>query len=191
MTHICVSKLAIIGSDNGLSPDRRQAIIWTNAGISLIGPLETNFSEILIKIHTLSFKKIDLKMSSGNRRPFCLGLNVLTLLVLKLDYSDRNNSMPWLLVLWLLPSPGQQQSWFWSYRKDFNFLRLISAHKLSVSSVYIVWYFKQKYLRRKTVCTFEPVTNRFVRLHVSNSVVKLTEVWAVVVENIKKIVIAL
>ena len=31
--HICVKKLALIGSDNGLSPGRRQAIIWTNAGI--------------------------------------------------------------------------------------------------------------------------------------------------------------
>ena len=36
--HICVSKLTIIGSDNGLSPGRRQAIIWTNAGILLTGP---------------------------------------------------------------------------------------------------------------------------------------------------------
>ena len=35
-THICVSKLTIIGSDNALSPGRRRAIIWTNAGISLI-----------------------------------------------------------------------------------------------------------------------------------------------------------
>ena len=35
VTHICVSKLIIIGSDNGLSPDRRQAIVWTNAGILL------------------------------------------------------------------------------------------------------------------------------------------------------------
>ena len=51
--YICVSKLTIIGSDNGLSPDRRQAIIWTNAGLSLlIGPLGTNFSEILIEILT-------------------------------------------------------------------------------------------------------------------------------------------
>ena len=50
VTHICVSKLAIIGSDNGLSPDRRQAIIWTNAGLLLIGHLGTNFSEILIEI---------------------------------------------------------------------------------------------------------------------------------------------
>ena len=48
-THICVSKLTIIALDNGLSPVRRQAIIWTNAGILLIGPLGTNFSEILIR----------------------------------------------------------------------------------------------------------------------------------------------
>ena len=46
MMHICISKLTSIGSDNGLSPGRRQAIIWTNAGILLIGPLGTNFSEI-------------------------------------------------------------------------------------------------------------------------------------------------
>ena len=38
-----------IDSDNGLSPIRRQAIIWTNAGLLSIGPLGTNFSEILIK----------------------------------------------------------------------------------------------------------------------------------------------
>ena len=42
--HICVGKLIIIGSDNSLSPSRRQAIIWTNAGILLIRPLGTNFS---------------------------------------------------------------------------------------------------------------------------------------------------
>ena len=78
MTHIYVSKLSIIGSDNGLSPDRRQAIIWTNAGLLLIGPLGTNFSEILIEILTFSFKKIRLKVSSAKRRPFCLGLNVLS-----------------------------------------------------------------------------------------------------------------
>ena len=47
-THICVGKLTIIASDNGLSPGRRQAIIWTNAGILLIGPLGTNFNGILI-----------------------------------------------------------------------------------------------------------------------------------------------
>ena len=50
VTHIWINKLTIIGSINGLSPGRRQAIIWTNAGILLIGPLGTNFSEILIEI---------------------------------------------------------------------------------------------------------------------------------------------
>ena len=77
MTHICVSKLTNIGSDNGLSPDRRQAIISANAGILLIGPLGTNIGEILIEILTFSFKKMRLKVSSTKRRPFCLGLNVL------------------------------------------------------------------------------------------------------------------
>ena len=78
VTHICISKLTITGSDNGLSPRRRQATIWTIAGILLIGPLGTNFSEILIGIQTFSFKKMHLKMSSGKRRP-CLGLNVLNI----------------------------------------------------------------------------------------------------------------
>ena len=77
MTHICVSKLTIIGSDNGLSPDRRQAIIWTNDGLLLIGSLGTNFSEISIEILTFSLKKMRLKMSSAKWRPFCPGLNVL------------------------------------------------------------------------------------------------------------------
>ena len=77
VTHICVGNLTTIGSDNGLSPGRRPAIIWTNSGMLLIGPLWTNFSEILIKIPTFSFKKMRLKVSSAKRRPFCLGLNVL------------------------------------------------------------------------------------------------------------------
>ena len=77
MTHICVGKLSIIGSDNGLSPGQRQAIIWTNAGILLIGPLEINFSENSIEILTFSFMKMRLKVASAKWRPFCLGLNVL------------------------------------------------------------------------------------------------------------------
>ena len=77
VTHICVSKQTIIGSDNGLLPGRRQAIIWTNDGLLLIGTLGTNFSEILIEIRIFSFKKMGLKVSSAKWRPFCLGLNVL------------------------------------------------------------------------------------------------------------------
>ena len=77
VTHICVGNLTIIGPDNGLSPGRRQAIIWTNAGILLIGPLGTDFSEIPIEIITFSFKKIHLKMSSAKMAAICLGLNEL------------------------------------------------------------------------------------------------------------------
>ena len=78
VTHICARKLTIIGSDNGLSPGRRQAIIWTNAGILLSGPLGTNFSEILIEIQTFSLKKIHLKMLCAKCCSFRLGLNVLS-----------------------------------------------------------------------------------------------------------------
>ena len=76
-TLIYVSNRSIIVSNNGLSPGRRQAIIWSNAGILIIGPLGTNFSEILAEITKFSFKKMYLKVSSAKCRPFCFGLNVL------------------------------------------------------------------------------------------------------------------
>ena len=88
-THICVGNLTIIDPDNGLSPGRRQAIIWINAGILLIGPWGTNYSEILIGIQTFSFKKMNLKMASAKWRPFCLSLNVLT----KYYYSVPNGTI--------------------------------------------------------------------------------------------------
>ena len=91
VTHICVSWLTIIGSDNGLSPGRRQAIIWTNDGILFIGPKGTNFSEILIGIQTFSFKKMHLKMSSAKWRPFCPGLNVLN----KSNPTNQQSGKPW------------------------------------------------------------------------------------------------
>ena len=72
VAHICVGNLIIIGLDNGLSPGRRQAIIWTNAGILLIGRLGTNFSEILIEIQTSSLKKKRLKSRLRNVVHFVL-----------------------------------------------------------------------------------------------------------------------
>ena len=100
VTHICVSKFTIIGSDNGLSPGRRQAIIWTNAGILLTGHLGTKFSEILIKIYTFSFKKMHMKISSGKWRPFCLGLNVLTEIYLIYYHFLTHAIMPILSMAW-------------------------------------------------------------------------------------------
>ena len=79
VTHVCVGKLIIIGLDNGLSPDRRQAIIWTNVGLLSIGPLQTYFSENLIKIQQFSLNKMHMKMASAKWRPSCLGLNVLNI----------------------------------------------------------------------------------------------------------------
>ena len=67
----------IIGSDNGFSPGCCQAIIWNNVGISLIGNLGTNFSETISEIHTFSFKKMHLKMSSAKWWQFCPGPNGL------------------------------------------------------------------------------------------------------------------
>ena len=49
VTHVCIANLITIGSDNGLSPDRHQAIIWSNVGILSIGPSKINFSEFLIE----------------------------------------------------------------------------------------------------------------------------------------------
>ena len=110
VTHIRVGKLTNIGSDNGLSPGRRQAITWTNVEILLIGPLGTHFSEMLIECHTFSFKKIHLKISSGKWRHFCLGLNVLTHngLVTPYNYIEPGQQY---LSQWLVASGYQAITW--------------------------------------------------------------------------------
>ena len=77
VTHICVIKLAIIGSDNGLSPERRQAITWTNAGILLIGPLGTNLCENFnqnsnISIQENAFENVFCEMAAILARPQCV-----------------------------------------------------------------------------------------------------------------------
>ena len=76
LTH-WVGKITIIGSDNGLSPGRRQAIIWTSAGM-LLG---TNFSEIWIGIKTFfieekTFENVICEMLSISSRPQCEEGNV-------------------------------------------------------------------------------------------------------------------
>ena len=66
-----------IGSDNGLSAGRRQAITWTNVGILLIGPLGTNFSEMLIENSYIFIQENPFENVVWKWRPFCLGLNVI------------------------------------------------------------------------------------------------------------------
>ena len=62
-----------IGSDNGLSPGRRQAVTRTNAELLSIGLLRTNFSEIRIEILTFSFKKYVWKCRLWNGSHFVQG----------------------------------------------------------------------------------------------------------------------
>ena len=95
VTHICVGKLTIIGSDNGLSPGRRQANIWTNAGLLLIGPWGTNFSDISNEIHISSsiqenaFECVVCEMAAILSLPQCFNLGRVCS-----DINDRHNSVP-------------------------------------------------------------------------------------------------
>ena len=110
VTHICVAYLTVIASDNGLSPSRRQAIIWTNAEILIIRSSGTNVSEIVIEINIFPFKKMHLKMSSAKRaailyRPQCVnGARVWTQHVaLSTVYRMLHQyhvNVFWLLTLW-------------------------------------------------------------------------------------------
>ena len=137
VTHIYLSKLTSIGSDNGLSPCRHQAIIWTNAGILLIEPLRTNFSEILIEIYTFSFKKMHSKMWSAKSWPFCLGRSVLTSDQLlkhwvyccydmsKKDWTWKTLKNVWFRESYFRIDPACDHSFVWDYfRALFSFLVL-------------------------------------------------------------------
>ena len=74
-THIFVSKLTIIGSDNGSSPGRRQAFIWTNAVILLIWLLGRNIIQWninrnpYIRIQQKAFENVVCEMAAILRRP--------------------------------------------------------------------------------------------------------------------------
>ena len=98
MTHTCVGILTIIGSDNGLSPGRRQAIIRTNAGILLFEHLRTKFSEILIEIQTFSFIQgnafgnVVCEMASIVSRPQCVkqSTNIVFIFIFSVKYNGRH-----------------------------------------------------------------------------------------------------
>ena len=145
-SHICNGKLTITGSVDGLSPERLQAIIWTNAGILLTEPLRTNFSDILIGIQTFSFKKMHLKKLPAKWRPFCQGLNVL------IHYSpdkmadtwhtSLSNAFSWMMIsnIWLthwgLVTPyGGTCSKMQLHSSDDNFTRDIRVHQSSMTKI--------------------------------------------------------
>ena len=106
VTHIYIHKLNNNDSGNGLSPDRRQSIIWTNAGILLIGPLGTNFN-----FNTSSFKKMHLKMSPGKLLLVCLSLNMLNGWHC-VDPSHAEVRIPQKNEVNIISSPNNQQPWY-------------------------------------------------------------------------------
>ena len=108
VTHICVGNLTIIGSDNGLSPGRRQAIISTSADILFIGPLGTNFSEIFIEIKTFSFKKSVWKCRLRNGGHFASA---------SMCYAPSHyQNQWWLIVRWTLRKKSFLSK-IWNWRK--------------------------------------------------------------------------
>ena len=116
VTHICVSKSTIIGSDNSLSPGWHRAIIWTNDGILLTQTQKTNFSKILSEIHIPSLKKMHLKMSSARLQPFCLSLNVFTTCLSYHEYGillHACKTFQWIKVLFI-----QKLTVYWPQKKE-------------------------------------------------------------------------
>ena len=87
MVHICINELTKTGSDNDLSPGLHQVFIWTNAGILLIGHLETNFSEIHIIIQENALENVICEMASILSRPQFVKKQIHT------TFSDTTNSL--------------------------------------------------------------------------------------------------
>ena len=128
MTYKFVSKLIITGSDNGLLPGQRQVIVWTNAGILLIGPLGNKLkwnpnqdSYIFFKENAL--ENVVWKMAAILSRPHCVNTVTTTLL-----------------------------SWWWYCEYYFHnlvwqesclvmmLLRQLLTHKLTIVCFHFVWY---------------------------------------------------
>ena len=143
MTHICVSKPTTIGSDNGLSPGRRQAIIWSNAGILLIGTEGRNLSEILIEIHIFSlknaFENIVWEMAAILSRPQCVNMKsnmYAKWRIVACFASNRYLNHCWFIVYWT-----RGNTFHWHLKKVQQ--RSLTKRTLEMSSKILVmlhWY---------------------------------------------------
>ena len=108
-------------------------------------PYEQTAVKIWIRIYTF-LMKIYLKILSANSLPFYSGLNVLTLNMQKPSYLGLTRSISWLLMPWLLTSPGHQQPWYCLYRiyrsfsylrKDFKYLCQINVEEWHKMQIYV------------------------------------------------------
>ena len=110
-------KWVSIGSGNGLSLLRRQAITWTNAGLLSIGPLGINFSEIwIIGIISFLFMKMYLKMSSVRIVAIWSSEKWVTSLMMTPECCRWTRLTSLLLMLWCFASPGHKGPWHWLHR---------------------------------------------------------------------------
>ena len=107
VTHICASKLTTIGSDSGLSPGRRQVIIWTNAGILLIrNTFQWNLRQnSYIFSQGNAFENIAWKMSAILSLSQCVKLPCVTPpRRVSLDRQVCHHCLPRRLSLWQPPA---------------------------------------------------------------------------------------
>ena len=123
MMHVCIQKSCHpwfrrwlcnkhIFPDYGLPPVWRQTIFWTNARSLSNRPMGTKYN---------NFQK---GLTLNVQGPSHLGLT--------------RSISSWLLMPWLLASPGHQQPWYWlrkmskscsHTRKDFNYLWYVSMEE--------------------------------------------------------------
>ena len=126
--HISPVNQVSIGSDNGLSPIRLEAVIWTSAGLLSIGPVGRNFSEILTKIQNFSVTKIHLKIPFAKWRPFYAGGNEFTL---HISFSVQTR----VKVSRIISHPGWESSGYKGFPNDIAVIELASSAQ--TSSAYI------------------------------------------------------
>ena len=133
--------------DNGLAPNRRQAITWTNSGILLIGTPGTNFNAILIEIHVFSFKNSlnskHLKMASGKWHKFCLGHNVLTIFYLFVHVSSwyatnaQSIELHWFCQVAIIVT---QILTHWNWKKMAIILQTTFSYAFAWLSIRAFWF---------------------------------------------------
>ena len=115
-------------------------------------------NDVTVRLNTALFIYVWERMVLGtNSNGSILGINAnvviilldyewLTLNVRGPSYIGLTRSISWLLMPWLLPSPGYQQSWYWLYRictsfsysrKDFKYQCQINVEEWHKMQIYV------------------------------------------------------
>ena len=158
VTHLCVSKLTIIDPDNGLSPGRHQAIIWTNAGIFLIRALKTKFSEFSTKFTQFHSRKCIWKCRLRNGSTF-FGFNVLSAMDTRYHFINYIlHGMGFITVMHILKEGWRHDletlSAFLVLCRENTLVLMISPHKGPVMRRLDVFFVLDlgKLLKKQSTC---------------------------------------